>query len=150
MAKLRAGVIGVGHLGRHHARLYAALPDSTLVGVLDHDQERGSLIGRKYGAQTFSDLPDLLKTGRCRKCCRPHLGPLFCGQSLSRSREACAGREADRCATDRGSGAGGVGQAQSMHVASRAQRAVQSYHADDAAVHSTADVVRKPANGRLQ
>src|SRR5690348_12413001 len=61
MAKLRAGVIGVGHLGRHHARLYAALPDSTLVGVLDHDQERGSLIGRQYGAQTFGDLPDLLK-----------------------------------------------------------------------------------------
>lgn len=61
MAKLRAGVIGVGHLGRHHARLYAALPDSTLIGVLDHDQERGSLIGRQYGAQAFGALPDLLK-----------------------------------------------------------------------------------------
>ena len=61
MAKLRAGVIGVGHLGQHHARLYASLPDSTLVGVVDHDHGRASLIGRQYGAPAFDDLPDLLK-----------------------------------------------------------------------------------------
>lgn len=60
MAKLRAGVIGVGHLGRHHARLYASLPDSALIGVVDHDHERASLIGRQYGARAFDDLPDLL------------------------------------------------------------------------------------------
>ena len=61
MAKLRAGVIGVGHLGRHHARLYASLPDSTLVGVVDDDCERASLIGRQYGARAFGDLPNLLE-----------------------------------------------------------------------------------------
>jgi predicted dehydrogenase len=61
MTKLRAGVIGVGHLGQHHARLYASLPDSTLVGVVDHDHGRASLIGRQYGAPAFEDLPDLLK-----------------------------------------------------------------------------------------
>lgn len=61
MAKLRAGVIGVGHLGQHHARLYASLPDSTLIGVVDHDHGRASLIGRQYGARTCDDLSDLLK-----------------------------------------------------------------------------------------
>lgn len=61
MAKLRAGVIGVGHLGRHHARLYASSPDSTLVGVVDHDSGRASFIGGQYGAQVFDDLQDLLK-----------------------------------------------------------------------------------------
>lgn len=61
MAKLRAGVIGVGHLGQHHARLYASLPDSTLVGVVDHDHGRASLIGGQYGARVYDDLPDLLK-----------------------------------------------------------------------------------------
>jgi predicted dehydrogenase len=61
MAKLRAGVIGVGHLGQHHARLYASLPDATLVGVVDHDQGRASLIGRQYGAAVFDDVSDLLK-----------------------------------------------------------------------------------------
>lgn len=61
MVKLRAGVIGVGHLGQHHARLYASLPDSTLVGVIDQDQGRASTVAQKHGAQVFRDLPDLLK-----------------------------------------------------------------------------------------
>ncbi|MFN3680758.1 MAG: gfo/Idh/MocA family oxidoreductase, partial [Nitrospira sp.] len=39
MTVLRAGVIGVGHLGQHHARLYATLPDVTLVGVVDQNRE---------------------------------------------------------------------------------------------------------------
>ncbi|MFO0697619.1 MAG: Gfo/Idh/MocA family oxidoreductase [Nitrospira sp.] len=61
MAKLRAGVIGVGHLGQHHARLYASSPDTTLVGVLDQDGGRASVIAQKYHAQAFRGLPELLK-----------------------------------------------------------------------------------------
>jgi predicted dehydrogenase len=61
MAKLRAGVIGVGHLGQHHARLYASLVDTTLVGVVDQDHERASLVAEQYGAQVCDDLPDLLR-----------------------------------------------------------------------------------------
>ncbi len=61
MAKLRAGVIGVGHLGQHHARLYASLPGSRLIGVVDQDHGRASLIGEQYGARAFDDLSDLLK-----------------------------------------------------------------------------------------
>lgn len=61
MAKLRAGVIGVGHLGQHHARLYAALPDSTLIGVRDQDVGRAQVIADRHGAQTFGSLSDLLK-----------------------------------------------------------------------------------------
>jgi len=33
MTPLKAGVIGVGHLGQHHARIYASLPGVQLVGV---------------------------------------------------------------------------------------------------------------------
>lgn len=61
MTKLRAGVIGVGHLGQHHARLYASSPDSMLVGVVDHSQDRASAVTEKYGGQVFADLNDLLK-----------------------------------------------------------------------------------------
>ncbi len=61
MTKLRAGVIGVGHLGQHHARLYASSPDATLVGVLDQDSERASVIAQKYHAQVFRSLPDFLQ-----------------------------------------------------------------------------------------
>ena len=62
MTTLRAGVIGVGHLGQHHARLYAALPDSTLVGVTDQDLGRARTIAERHGAQTFEQVQDLLKT----------------------------------------------------------------------------------------
>lgn len=60
MTTLRAGVIGVGHLGQHHARLYASLPESTLVGVVDDNPERASVIARTYGTQVFRDVPSLL------------------------------------------------------------------------------------------
>jgi predicted dehydrogenase len=60
MTKLRAGVVGVGHLGQHHARLYAGLPDCTLVGVTDRDSERAKMIADRYGAKAFASLADLL------------------------------------------------------------------------------------------
>lgn len=61
MAKLRAGVIGVGHLGQHHVRLYASSPDSMLVGVVDYDPTRASAVAAKYGGRFFGNLQDLLK-----------------------------------------------------------------------------------------
>jgi len=61
MVKFRAGVIGVGHLGQHHARLYASSADSTLVGVLDQDLARATLIAEQHGVQVFRDLPELLR-----------------------------------------------------------------------------------------
>src|SRR5829696_6236570 len=39
---VRCGVVGVGSLGQHHARIYEALPQSQLVGVYDVDNRRAS------------------------------------------------------------------------------------------------------------
>lgn len=61
MTALRVGVIGVGHLGQHHARLYAALPGSRLVGLVDTDAERAKLVAGRHGASVMADLPTLLK-----------------------------------------------------------------------------------------
>jgi predicted dehydrogenase len=58
--KLRVGVIGVGHLGQHHARLYASLPGATLVGVVDLDRARSKLIADRNGTTAYSDLRALL------------------------------------------------------------------------------------------
>jgi len=57
---LRVGVIGVGHLGQHHARLYAALSAARLVGVVDADAGRAKLIAERHGATVFADLAALL------------------------------------------------------------------------------------------
>ena len=61
MKQLRAGVIGVGHLGQHHARHYATLPGATLVGVCDASPTRAKLIADRHGVQAWTDLDDLLK-----------------------------------------------------------------------------------------
>jgi len=41
---LRAAVIGVGHLGRHHARLMKEVPGVELVGVVDRDLDRARAV----------------------------------------------------------------------------------------------------------
>ncbi|MFM8551923.1 MAG: Gfo/Idh/MocA family protein [Nitrospiraceae bacterium] len=61
MTVLRVGVIGVGHLGQHHARLYAALPGARLIGLVDADAARAQLIAERHGTSVMADLPSLLK-----------------------------------------------------------------------------------------
>ena len=48
-------VIGVGHLGRHHARLLASLPGADLVGVVDRDAARAAEIAALHGVEAFPD-----------------------------------------------------------------------------------------------
>jgi len=56
---VRVGVIGVGSLGQHHARLYAGLPGARLVAVVDRDGDRARLVGERHGVPGFADLTAL-------------------------------------------------------------------------------------------
>ncbi|OFW15879.1 MAG: hypothetical protein A3F70_15205 [Acidobacteria bacterium RIFCSPLOWO2_12_FULL_67_14] len=67
MNRLRVAVIGVGHLGQHHARILAAMPDVELVGVADIDAARAGTIAAKYGTAAFSRGGDLI--GRVDAVC---------------------------------------------------------------------------------
>jgi predicted dehydrogenase len=60
MTRLRAGVIGVGYLGRFHAQKFAALEEVDLVGVADVDPERAREVGREVGARAFADFRPML------------------------------------------------------------------------------------------
>ena len=60
MTPLRAGVIGVGHLGQHHARLYASLPGAQLIGVADQSVERAQTIADQHGVRVFRTVDELL------------------------------------------------------------------------------------------
>lgn len=57
---LKVGVIGVGAMGRHHARVYADIPNVELVGVADLDHTRAVTIADLYQTRAFSDYRDLL------------------------------------------------------------------------------------------
>jgi predicted dehydrogenase len=52
---LKVGVIGVGHLGTHHARNYQQLQGVELVGVTDRDRERARRTAAELGCQAFDD-----------------------------------------------------------------------------------------------
>src|SRR5512133_661753 len=58
--KFRLGVIGVGHLGRHHARILSALDDVQLVAVADIKGDRAQQIGGPLGAKATRDYRDLI------------------------------------------------------------------------------------------
>lgn len=57
---IRIGVIGVGNMGQHHARILSLLKDVEMVGVADINVERGLDIASKYRARFFEDYRDLL------------------------------------------------------------------------------------------
>ena len=52
-------VVGVGHLGQHHARLLSSMDGVSLVGVVDTKPGRAEEVGAKYGARVFSSPGDL-------------------------------------------------------------------------------------------
>jgi predicted dehydrogenase len=58
--ELLVGVVGVGHLGRHHARLYASMPGVRLVGVADSDIEQARAIAGEYGCEAYADAASLI------------------------------------------------------------------------------------------
>jgi len=58
--KIRVGVVGVGHLGIHHARIYASLPGVELVGVVDLDQCRAREIAKQYHCMATPDVRTLI------------------------------------------------------------------------------------------
>jgi predicted dehydrogenase len=61
MNKLRVGVVGVGHIGSNHARLYAEIPFAQFAAVYDLDLGRGNAIGKKFGAVTAKSLDEFIK-----------------------------------------------------------------------------------------
>lgn len=57
---MKVAVIGVGHLGRHHARIYAQMDGVELAGVCDINQERGCAIAAEYSTEFYSDYRELI------------------------------------------------------------------------------------------
>lgn len=59
--KVRVGVVGVGYLGKHHARIYASLDSCELVGVYDVDKARAQEVADTYKCQTYATLEGLAR-----------------------------------------------------------------------------------------
>lgn len=54
-------VVGVGRMGRHHARTYHNLDLTKLVAVVDFDEERAETVADEYGCKAFTSVEALLE-----------------------------------------------------------------------------------------
>jgi predicted dehydrogenase len=58
MKKLRVGVVGVGHIGENHARIYSELPNAEFVAIRDTDPVQSAENARKFGVQPTNSLDE--------------------------------------------------------------------------------------------
>jgi predicted dehydrogenase len=58
MKKLRVGVVGVGHIGSNHARIYAETPSAEFTAVYDLDPHRANAIAKKYRVTAARSLDE--------------------------------------------------------------------------------------------
>jgi predicted dehydrogenase len=55
MTRLPVAVVGVGHLGKEHARILAGLPEVELVGVVDPRPAQAEAVAQRCGTRAFAD-----------------------------------------------------------------------------------------------
>ena len=76
-------VIGAGHMGRHHARIYHELPEAQLLGVVDLDAGRAGELAAKFDTRAYTSVQPLVGAIRAASVAVPtvhHLavaGPLL-------------------------------------------------------------------------
>ncbi len=59
--KLKIGVIGVGHLGSLHSKMYAEIDSAEFIGVYDMNAEKRNEIASKYKVRSFTTVEELLE-----------------------------------------------------------------------------------------
>jgi predicted dehydrogenase len=57
--QLRVAVVGVGHLGQHHARLLASMDDVRLVAIVDTKPGRAEEIASRFGVPAFTHIQEM-------------------------------------------------------------------------------------------
>ncbi len=60
MVPVKVGVIGIGNMGWHHARVLSLLKDAELIGVADLDAKRGKLATEQFNCAWYEDYESLL------------------------------------------------------------------------------------------
>ncbi len=61
MSGLRVGVVGVGHIGKNHARLYAEQTAAQFTAIYDTDTAKAEEMAQQYGVVAATSLDDLAK-----------------------------------------------------------------------------------------
>jgi predicted dehydrogenase len=59
---INVGVIGVGSIGVHHARIFSDIEGASLIGVVDTDFQKAEKIAAKYGCRAYSRYKDIINS----------------------------------------------------------------------------------------
>lgn len=82
MTKLRTGVVGVGHMGTNHVRIYSELPDSTLTAVYDSNAELARQAAKKYRTHAATSLEEFASLVDAATICTPTITHYEIGKTL--------------------------------------------------------------------
>lgn len=71
MTKIRTGVVGVGHIGKFHSRIYSTLPEADFTAVFDTDLEAARTVAAQYGAKAAETLEEFASLVDCASVATP-------------------------------------------------------------------------------
>ena len=63
MEPVKVGVVGIGSMGVHHARVYSELPNTELLGLVDINESIGKLCSEQFNTKFLTDYRSLIELG---------------------------------------------------------------------------------------
>ncbi len=57
---VKVGVIGVGYIGQHHARIYSEIEDTEVTAIVDIVKKKADAFAEKYGCESYTNYKDAL------------------------------------------------------------------------------------------
>jgi predicted dehydrogenase len=60
MSKLKVGVIGTGHLGKLHTKMFKSIENCELIGIYDSNLDQAKAVSEEFGVPSVTALEDLL------------------------------------------------------------------------------------------
>lgn len=67
MAKLKIGIIGVGHMGQYHLNIFSSLPEVVVAGICDINESKLLDLSNKYEVPAYDNYKKLIK--KCDALC---------------------------------------------------------------------------------
>ena len=61
MSKIKVGVIGTGHLGKLHTKMFKSIDNCELVGIYDSNPDQAESVGKEFSVPAINSLDELLK-----------------------------------------------------------------------------------------
>ena len=61
MSKIKVGVIGTGHLGKLHTKMFKSIDNCELVGIYDSNPNQAEDVSKEYSVPAINSLDELLK-----------------------------------------------------------------------------------------